>query len=1130
MKAVSDEEKKLYEQSNIRDLTLEFGNGVTITNDNIASESMTFEEMICENNSLTFGSCNASAFNVEVRDTEHSFKGESLNVTLTSGSYARKIGSFTVVSDNKTDDKLRRKIVAYDAIYGVKDIDVSEWYLGLTFPMTLKTFRDSFFEHIGITQEDVSLVNDNMSVEKTINPTTLTALTVMESICELNACFGHMNSEGNFEYVNLRDRLDTIYPSNDLYPSETLIPMKNVTPIDIKLSSLKYEDFTCKPITEVKIRQEENDVGCTVGKTGNTYAIQANFLVYGKGTDELSVIANNFMSSATYIEYTPASATMRGKPWFELGDFVTVTALNGDTVVFPILHRTLSGIIGLMDDIEAPGEETFTEKQTLSDKIEQVQGKSNIVERTLEETKSEIKETYATKTEAKDYAGTAESNAKGYADNVGSDTLNNAKADATDKANSALNNAKGYTDDKLKDYSTTKEVGSAIDQKADEINANVKEVSDTVNSWISLYPADDLYPADELYCKDGSASSSEVNSYVDIKIGEVVEGVEKSTQEYVENTLYDYSKTEEVKSLIEISENGFKQTLDSTTDEWKKYADDIGDSANSYADDVASTAEKNAKDYTSTTLNSYYTKQEVNNTISNTKDDIMLDYNTKIEHLGTLHPSDSLFPSDDTYPEDGYAMTSATEAMIKLSEEGIEQKVSSQIEKEREDIDESYSEFVQQSKLMQLLVASGENESDIILTDKFMALISEEINLSGKVTFSTFDDALKDKLAKQSVDNIYTEGTTTIDGGKITANSITADKITVGADSNIVTINSDTAESLKVPLCTLSKNTLVENSIITKTTDKYLTICNYRPWDLSHGDEVYFKASLCGAGDTAHVEVVTFNASKQKIGSFNSGNFTLPVDSYETIQESISIGYAAQTISYYVVAIVRNTTGNSIEIMDGAICKTKADGELIVNGSITAEQLATDAIKSRNYVQGSIGSFMNMADGSYDSLNLKWDKYGQLTTNSATIINAKITNATIKGGSLDIETDDKSYDQILLKWLNTDQTIEAMTQINPGSIKVYGNGALDTCIEVSGTRIVASDGSSETNLSPTGMSVGQTSVIEDGVYTNGIVMASSGFAISNNRTGWSGDFYVRQNGKDIFHCYVDGGMIYNVTF
>ncbi len=1107
MKAVSDEEKKLYEQSNIRDLTLEFGNDVTITNDNIASESMTFEEMICENNSLTFGSCNASAFNVEVRDTEHSFKGESLKVTLTSGSYARKIGSFTVVSDNKTDDKLRRKIVAYDKIYSAKDIDVSEWYLGLTFPMTLKAFRDSFFKYLGITQVAVSLVNDSMSVEKTIEPTTLTALTVMESICELNACFGHMNSDGNFEYVNLRDRLDTVYPSNDLYPSETLIPMKNVTPIDIKLSSLKYQDFVCKPITEVKIRQEENDVGCTVGKTGNTYVIQANFLVYGKGTDELSVIANNFMSSAAYIEYTPASATMRGKPWIELGDFVTVTALNGDTVVFPILHRTLSGIIGLMDDIEAPGEETFTEKQTLSDKIEQVQGKSNIVERTLEETKSVLS-----------------SLSKNIEDN----------------------------------YSTTDQMNSAIDQRADEINANVKEVSDTVNSWISLYPAEDLYPADDLYCKDGSASSSEVNSYVDIKIGEVVEGVEKSTQEYVEDVLYDYSKTEEVKSLIEISESGFKQTLESTTDEWKKYADDIGDNANDYADGVAKTAEDNAKNYTGTVLNSYYTKNEINNTISNTKDDIMLDYNTKIEHLGTLHPADSLFPSDDTYPEDGYAMTSTTEAMIKLSEEGIKQTVSSQIEHEREDIDESYAEFVQQSKLMQLLVASGENESDIILTDKFMALISEEIDISGKVTFSTFDDSLKSKIngidstastakstadtanstastAKSTADgiknNIYTSGTTTIDGGKITTNSITVDKLIVGVDSNIVTINSDTAESLSVPLCTLSKNTLVENSIITKTTDKYLALCNYRPWDLSYGDEVYFKASLCGAGETAHIEVVTFNANKQKIGSFSSGTFTLPVDSYETIQESISIGYATQTISYYVVAIVRNTTGNSIEIMDGAICKTKADGELIVNGSITAEQLATDAIKSRNYVQGSIGSFMNMADGSYDSPNLKWDKYGNITSLSGNlggwqigkngIYNDNLLTGFINVGAFRIYAGTYTYEEALKVSISGD---------NYPNFGVTEDGLAvmqQLLVRENGANISGGIYTDELTVETESI---KTTVNDNGITTNGIVMASSGFAISNKHTGWSGEFYVRQNGKDIFHCYVDGGIIYNVTF
>lgn len=1160
MKAITDAEKQLYGQSNIRNITLEFSNKVTITNENIASESMTFEEMICENDSLVFGSCNSSSFTIEVRDTAHTFKGCTLKASITCGSYTRKIGTFIVDSDNKTDDKTRRQIKAYDVLHSAMNTDVASWYNSLTFPTTLKAFRDSFFKYLGITQVDVLLINDSMSIEKTIQATTLKAQTIMENICEINACFGHINSDGLFEYISLKNRLDTLYPDNGLYPSETTIFGLNVTPIDIKLSSLKYEDFTCKPITEVKIRQEENDVGCTVGKSGNTYVIQGNYLLYGKGTDELTKIANNFLECAFYVEYTPSSAVMQGKPWIELGDYVSIQALNGDNITVPVLHRTLSGIIALTDSIEAKGKQVNVEKQTITNQIQQAQGKSNILEKTIEKTRSEIKEyktstdgkfsqvqtsieqtaehiksdaqkIYETKesatssygdlnTKAQSYASTAESNAKSHADSVGEsvdgkakgyakDAEKNANNHADDVASDAEKNAKDYADDRLKLYTGTTDASTFL-QTFNNIKSSVQENTDTINEWISIYPENTIYPADDLIPKNGTASSSEVTSYVDIKVGEVTQGVESSTQSYVDKRLVNYSTNEEVKSLVEITKDGFKQSLDSTTTECKTYTDSVGSTIDSNAKGYADTAESNAKNHTNTALNNYSTTTQVKALINSAKDGITLDYQKAIDHLGTLHPANDLYPGtkidDNTdysvYPQDGYATTSATESMIQLSEKGIEQKVTSQIEKNNKEIENSYSNFVQEAKLMRMLVTSGANESDIILTDRFINLVSENINLGGKVTFSTFDDALKNKLAEQSVENIYSNGTTTIDGGKIMASSITADKLTIGVDSNIVTINSDTAESLKVPLCTLSKNTLVENSIITKAADKYLTLCNYRPWDLSYGDEIYFKGTLCGTGETAHVEVVLFNASKQKISSFKSDDFMLPVDSYETFQTSISIGHITQTASYYVVAIVRNTTGNSFEIMDGAVCKTKADGELIVNGSITAEQLATDAIKSRNYVQGSIGSFMNMADGSYDSKNLKWDKYGQLTANSATITDASIVNATIKGGSLDIETDDKSYDQILLRWLNSDKTVEALTKINPGTIQVFSNGDMSASTEINGEKILIGEVNSGTTYSSDGVSISNgeiiSSITNEGIYTRETISADSDITTQGN--------------------------------
>ena len=64
--------------------------------------------------------------------------------------------------------------MAYDALYDVINADVAEWYNTLLPDKdsitTMKAFRDSFFKHFGIEQAGVQLVNDDMKVEKTVEP------------------------------------------------------------------------------------------------------------------------------------------------------------------------------------------------------------------------------------------------------------------------------------------------------------------------------------------------------------------------------------------------------------------------------------------------------------------------------------------------------------------------------------------------------------------------------------------------------------------------------------------------------------------------------------------------------------------------------------------------------------------------------------------------------------------------------------------------------------------------------------------------------------------------------------------------------------------------------------------------
>lgn len=127
-----------------------------------------------------------------------------------------------------------------------------------------------------------------------------------------------------------------------------------------------------------------------VGDGGNTYVIEGNFLVYGKGTKELNEIGEKTLSKIKGIIYRPFSADCKGNPCLEAGDAVRL-ATKYELIETYILKRTLKGIQALRDDLEADGEEYRTSKVNgIQRSILQLKGKSNTLERSIEETKSTI--------------------------------------------------------------------------------------------------------------------------------------------------------------------------------------------------------------------------------------------------------------------------------------------------------------------------------------------------------------------------------------------------------------------------------------------------------------------------------------------------------------------------------------------------------------------------------------------------------------------------------------------------------------------------------------------------------------------------------------------------------------------
>ena len=371
---------------------------VNITNSEIHYEQFELKESLCSQSELTFGACEASQIKFKISNVFTSMVGMQLAVTTTLEGQKDapfSFGKYKVVSDKPTADRRYRNITAYDAMYDILNAEVSGWYNSLTFPMTLRQFRNSFCAFVGVNQEEITLINDDMTVEKTIDPGELPGKTIIEAICELNGCFGHIGRNGKLRYVVLEQMIEGLYPADDLYPSDDLYPADPMGTTEVSRShyiSCQYEDFICQHIDKLQIRQEENDIGAISGTGNNCYIIEDNFLVYGKSAADLQTIADNVLSVIGVVWYRPAQVEARGNPCLEVGDGILLHTTR-ETIYTYILQRTLKGIQALKDSYTAEGEEYRTgQVNGIMKSIIQLKGKSNVLTRTVEETKLELKD------------------------------------------------------------------------------------------------------------------------------------------------------------------------------------------------------------------------------------------------------------------------------------------------------------------------------------------------------------------------------------------------------------------------------------------------------------------------------------------------------------------------------------------------------------------------------------------------------------------------------------------------------------------------------------------------------------------------------------------------------------------
>lgn len=350
---------------------------IVIENDRIVSEEVRITQSICDGGDIIFGKCNAAELIFQCADVGALYVGDELIVKQVVDGIPISIGAFYIHSIKKSADRRFKTITAYDRMT-LFDRNVADWYNGLWVggvkSITLAEMRTSLCSYCGVPVREVTLVNDSMIIKPTMMPTEISGREVLEAICEINGVFGIIDNEGFLKFITL----DTASAVDEI-------------PLAIR-REFEHEDFTVASIDTLIIRQEENDIGASVGEGDNPYIIQGNFLVWGKSSAELTAIATNIFNVISGISYVPVRLRCRGLPYLEPGDCIDIEMKDGSRLRTLVLSRVLSGVQALTDDIEASGNEKRVEVYGISKSIIQLQGKANILERTVEENRLRVED------------------------------------------------------------------------------------------------------------------------------------------------------------------------------------------------------------------------------------------------------------------------------------------------------------------------------------------------------------------------------------------------------------------------------------------------------------------------------------------------------------------------------------------------------------------------------------------------------------------------------------------------------------------------------------------------------------------------------------------------------------------
>ena len=215
------------------------------------------------------------------------------------------------------------------------------------------------------------------------------------------------------------------------------------------------------------------------------------------------------------------------------------------------INQTKNGILQTVKDTYAESATVTNLSNDLKTNYSTTKDMQSAIDEKADSITLAVSEKYQTIAKSEEDLNTA----KSYADGVGSSTLSSAKADATAKANAAQKNAIADTTEKLKSYSTTKDMNSAISEKADEITLAVSETYSTKKTVEENLATSKSY-ADGVGSSTLESAKTDATTKANQAKSDAIADTDKK--------LTSYSTTEQMNSAIKTSADNITSTVSKT--------------------------------------------------------------------------------------------------------------------------------------------------------------------------------------------------------------------------------------------------------------------------------------------------------------------------------------------------------------------------------------------------------------------------------------------------------------------------------------------------------------------------------------------------------------------------------------